>query len=109
MRWAARLLRSVSSPRPAARRARLSVLSLEGREVPSGTPTVGPHEPATVVKADPPAQTDPGPTVPAGEPDVIKGEPANPDDVIFYTMADGPAAPTPQAPRDTSISLSSSV
>ena len=98
MRWAARLLRPVSSPRPAAHRARLSVLSLEGREVPSGTPVVGPAEPDTVVKADPPARTNPCPTDeqtgPIGEPDVIKGEPANPGDVTFYTLADGPAAPT---------------
>ena len=119
MRWADRLLRSVSSPRPAARRARLSVLSLEGRDVPSGTPAATPAEPDTVVKADPPAQTDPAPAgadrtegevkveIIAGEPGAFETSPEDVrrdneaghlDDEIRYTLASSTGTPKPQAP-----------
>ena len=118
MRWAARLLRPVSSPRPAARRARLTVLSLEAREVPSGTPTIAPETPATVVKADRPAQTDPAPAddrvKTAVEPEIILGEPGEievkpedirrdseagkTDDVVMYTLASTTGPAQPQAP-----------
>lgn len=113
MRWAARLLRSISSPRPSVhRRARLSVVALEGRAVPSvAVPTdpTGETIPAEAGEVKPAPKDD---TVSDGrEPDVIKGElppddtqsaevgPVADDGAILYTMTAAPtAAPKPQPP-----------
>lgn len=94
MRWTARLLRSVSSPRPSARqRAHLNVLALEDRAVPSmtlATDPTGETVPAEAgeVKPDPVNEVETATDVPAegggvggvgGVGEIIKGEP-RPDD-----------------------------